>query len=458
MAYRMWEVMERAQQGPFVEEKFFVSKIMIPKMKEVVKKYEIKYDPQSPVPADDGLADRMWQAAVEFFLEVGTYNQDTHRVIKFTEAEMKEALFAAPDHYIVGANQDARYFGHRDVEDSRKPFIIMSPDITYDEEYFLSSCIAYLKEPLLDGICSPLLEEFMGRKITSHFPSEIGGCMHHAMGLREAARLVGRPDAFLIAVGTAESDMSQIAVSNKEWGIRPNDGRLVGSITEMMTNNAMLNKAVHYQQFGCLAGCLSGAIYGGYAGGPEGTAVMQTAYHLHGLMVHQAQFQQSFPFHLNYGSNTGREMLWVVSTFSQAIARNTHLVQDSNGFANAGPGTDMLFYEGAAHAIASVVSGNNLWTLAPCRNKVQNHGTPLEARFAAEVAHAVVAQGMKREEANEVVNRLLAEYDHLIPKDNYGKPYHEVYDVKKAVPTQEYQDQFNRVKDIVAKMGVNFLY
>ena len=65
---------------------------------------------------------------------------------------------------------------------------------------------------------------------------------------------------------------------------------------------------------------------------------------------------------------------------------------------------------------------------------------------------------MKREEANEVVNRLLAEYDHLIPKDNYGKPYHEVYDVKKAVPTQEYQDQFNRVKDIVAKMGVNFLY
>ena len=32
----------------------------------------------------------------------------------------------------------------------------------------------------------------------------------------------------------------------------------------------------------------------------------------------------------------------------------SHLVQDSNAFANAGPGTEMLFYEGAAHAIASV--------------------------------------------------------------------------------------------------------
>ena len=458
MAYRMWEVFERAQTGQFMEEKQFVSKSMIPKMRELVKKYEIKYDPANPVPADDDMADRIWKAAVEFFLEVGTFNQNTSRIMKFTEAEMKEALFAAPDHYIVGANHDARYFGHRDVEDSRKPFIIMSPDITYDEDNFLSACIAYFKEPLLDGICSPLLDKFMGANIISHHPIEIGGCMHHAMGLREAARLEGRPDVWFVAVGTAESDMAQIAVSNDQWGVRNGDGRLVGSITEMMTNNAMLNKTAHYQQVGNLSGCLSGAIYGGYAGGAEGTAIMQTAYHLHGLMVHQANFQQNFPFHLNYGSNTGREMLWVVSAFSQAIARNTHLVMDSNGFANAGPGTEMLFYEGAAHAIASVVSGNNLWTLAPCRNKIHNHGTPLEARFAAEVAHAVVAQGMKRTEANEVVNRLLAKYETMIPKDNYGKPYQEVYNRAKAVPTQEYTDLFNRCKEDVAKMGVNFLY
>jgi methylamine--corrinoid protein Co-methyltransferase len=458
MAYRMWEVMERSLTGPFMEEKKFIRKLMMPKMKEVIKKYEIKYDPKNPVPADDDLADRVWQAAVEFFLEVGTFNQDTSRIIKFTESELKEALFAAPSQYIVGANRDQRIFQHRDVEDTKKPFIIMSPDITYDEEYFLSACIAYLKEPLLDGICSPLLDKFLGRDLVSHHPIELGGCMHHAMSLREAARLVGRPDVWFVAVGTAESDMAQIAVTNKEWGVRPGDGRLVGSITEMETNNAMLNKAVHYAQTGCLAGCLSGAIYGGYAGGAEGTAVLQTAYHLHGLMVHQAQFQQNFPFHLQYGSNTGREMLWVVSIFSQAIARNTHLVQDSNAFANAGPGTEMLFYEGAAHAIASVVSGNNLWTLATCRNKIHNHATPLETRFAAEVAHAVVAQGMKREEANEVVNRLLAKYEDHIPIDNYGKPYHEVYDVKKAVPTEEYLDLYKRVKEEVAKLGVNFLY
>jgi methylamine--corrinoid protein Co-methyltransferase len=456
MAYRMWEVMERALTGPFMEEKDFISKRFIPKMREVIKKYEIKYDPKTPVPSDDDLADRIWQAAVEFFLDVGVYNQDTHRIITFTEEEVKEALYSTPDHYVVGAGKDSRVFGHRKVEDTRPPFVIYSPDITYDEKDFLSICLAYLKEPLLDGFCAPILEEFMGMKITSHHPVELGGCIKHAMSLREAARLVGRPDVFFVAVGTAESDMAQIAVSDPEWGIRKTDSRLVGSITEFMTNNSMLNKAAHYQQYGCFGGSLTGAIYGGYAGGAEGTAVLQTAYHLKGLLVHQCQYQQNFPFHLKYGSNTGREMLWIVSMYSQAIARNTHLVQDSNGFANAGPGTDMLYYESAAHAIASTVSGANLWEMAPTRNKYHNRGTPLEARLCAEVGHAVSRQGMTREEANEIVNKLLDKYEKMIPDAPIGKTIQELYDMKKSNPKPEALDQYKRIKEELAGMGIEF--
>ena len=77
----MWEIMERANTGPFCEDDDFVFKIFMPKMREVIQKYSIKYDPDSPVPNDDDLADRVWQAAVEFFLEVGVLNVDTHRRI-----------------------------------------------------------------------------------------------------------------------------------------------------------------------------------------------------------------------------------------------------------------------------------------------------------------------------------------------------------------------------------------
>jgi methylamine--corrinoid protein Co-methyltransferase len=151
-------------------------------------------------------------------------------------------------------------------------------------------------------------------------------------------------------------------------------------------------------------------------------------------------------------------MLWVVSTYSQAVARNTHLVQDSNGFANAGPGTDMLLYETAAHAITSTVSGANLWESAPARNKKHNHATPLEARLGAEVGHAVARQGMTRDQANEIVDRLLQKYEAMIPDAPEGRPFQELYDVRKAVPHTEYLDQFGRIKDELHVMGVEFLY
>lgn len=456
MAYRLWEVMERANTGPFYEEQDFLMKRFIPKMREVVKKYGIKYDPATPVPSDDNLADAVWNAAVEFFRDCGVYNQDTHRVILFDQKEIDEALYSAPSSYVVGEGKDARVFGHREVEDVRPPFVIYSPDITYDEELFLPVCLAYLKEPLLDGLCAPILEEFSGRKIKSDSPIELGGCVEHAMSLREAARLQGRPGVFFVAVGTAESDAAQIAVSNPEWGIRTTDSRLVGTITEMMTNNRLLNKAAHYQMYGSFAGSLTGAIFGGYAGGAEGTAVLETAYHLMGLMVHQCQYQQNFPFHLKHGSNTGREMLWITSVYSQAVARNCHLVQDSNGFANAGPGTDMLYYETAAHAIASTVSGAHLWEMAPARNKYHNRATPLEARLAAECGHAVARMRMTREQANELVNRLLAKYEDRIPDAPVGLTFQEIYDVKKAVPKPEYQAQYDRIKEEIASMGVEF--
>ncbi len=458
MAYRMWEIMERATTGPFMEEAEFLNKRIPKTMRAVVKKHGIKYDPAHPVPADDAMADAVWQAAREFFLEVGVYNQDTHRVMLFSEQEIDEALYCAPSSYVVGEGRDSRVFGWRSVEDRRPPFVIFSPDITYDEVDHLSACLAYLKEPLLDGICSPLLEEFMGRAIQSRTPWEIAGSMEHAMNLRHAARLAGVPGVFMVAVGTAETDVAQIAVSDPAWGVRPSDGRLVGSITEMMTNNAMLNKGAHYQMYGSFSGNLTGAIYGAYAGGAEGTAVMETAYHLKGLLVHSCNFQQNFPFHLKYGSNTGREMLWLVSMYSQAVARNTHLVQDSNGFTNAGPGTDMLFYETAAHAIASTVSGANLWESAPARNKHHNHGTPLEARLGAEVGHAVARQGMTREQADAIVNVLLAKYEADIPEAPIGQPFQELYDVRKAVPKPEYYDRYARVKEELHGMGVDFAY
>ncbi len=456
--YKMWEIMERANTGPFCEDDDFLYKIFMPKMKDVIEKYGIKYDPDTPVPADDDLADRVWQAAVEFFLEVGVLNVDTHRRIMVDESELKEALYHAPGRYLVGAGKDTRLWEQRGVEGAKPPFCIFSPDITCDEEMFLPMSIAYIQEPLADGVCAPILEESMGLKIKSGTPTEMAGVVEHAMTLRQAAKLAGRPGLFLVAVGTAQSDTGQIAVSNDEWGVRHTDGRLIGILTELKIDNELLNKIAHCMQFGCSIGCLSGAIYGGYAGRAEGTAILEVAYHLVGLTIYQANFQNSFPFHLHFTSNSGREMLWLVSMKYQALSRNSRLLSTSNGFLNAGPGTEMVLYEAAAHGLASVVSGGHLWEAAPTHNKYRNYATPLEARMACEVGHAVARQGMTRAQANEIVNQLLAKYEDHIADAPKGKPFQECYDVRTARPSPWYLDMYKKVKDEIAAMGVEFPY
>jgi methylamine--corrinoid protein Co-methyltransferase len=455
---RMWEILERARTGPFCEDEDFTMGRFMPKMQEVIRKYGIEYDPATPITSDDSLADAVWQAGLEFFLDVGVLCVDTHRVLTFEESEVREALYLIPGRYLVGSGKDGCFLERRDVEDDRPPFVIFSPDISCDEELFLPMCVAYLKEPLADGFCAPILEESMGLKIKARTPTELAGSMEHAMSLREAARLVGRPGVFLVAAGTAESDAGQISVSDSGWGVRTTDSRLVGGLTELKIDNALLNKAAHYQQYGCFTGSLTGPIFGGYAGRAEGTAVLQVAYHLMGLLVHQAHYQMNFPFHIHYTSGTSRELLWVSSASHQAVARNSKIISVSNGFLNAGPATEMVLYEAAAHAMASTVSGANLWEAAPARNKHKNRATPLEARMAAEVGHAVANMRLTRQEANALLLKILTRYEDRIADAPLGSEFQECYDAATSLPSREYLDLYARVRSELAALGLEFPY
>jgi hypothetical protein len=451
-------MIERSKTGPHIEEDDFLPRLFTPTLRKLIQKYEIRYNPETPIPVDDDMADRIWQAAWELFREVGIYNTDTHRMIRVSDEEIKEALYTAKSDHWVGSGKDAILWKYRSIEDTEPPFCILSPDITCNEEYHQSLCMAYLKEPLLDGLCGPILEQTFGHLIQSSGPTEISGCIQHIYNQRMAAKLVGRPGVFMVAVGTAEHDSGQIAVSDDNWGVRTTDARLVGSLTEFKTADTLLNRVIHYAQYGCFTGHLTGAIYGGWCGGPEGTAVTTVAYTLVGRVIHGAMFSQHFPFHLHWGSNTTRELLWAISMAGQAMSRNCKLLYTSNGFANAGPMTEMLFRETACHALVSTVSGWDLWEMASARNKYRNRATPLEAKLGAEVGHAVALQKMTREQANELALKLLAQYEDHAADAPMGSEYQECYDVSKAVPTQEHYDMYRKVKDELAKLGIDFPY
>jgi hypothetical protein len=456
--WRINEVLDRAQNGPVCLERDFDLKLLVPELRRVIKEYDINFDPTTPVPEDDSLADSLWKAAMDLYLEVGTLCTDTHRRILFTEDEMKEALGNFPGHFTLGFGRDSQEISNRQIEDSRKPFCLFSPDITCDEELFVPMSMAYLQEPLADGVCAPILDEIEGMPIRSGYPTEVKGSVAHAMMFREAARRIGRPGIFLKSVGTAESDAAQIAASNPEWGERLTDGRFVASVTELKVNNSLLNKMVHFHTYGCFVGALTGPILGGYAGGPEGTTIVGIVYHLQGLVVNQAHFVNYFPFHLKHTCNTTRELLWVVSMTYQALSRNSNLISLSNGFTAAGPCTDMVLREAAVHGLVSVVSGANLWEIAVAKNKHKNYATPIEARMAAEVGCGAAKEKTSRRDANEIALTLLKTYEENIETAPLGKNFRECYDVRKCKPTEDYMELYRKIKLELDDLGVPFIY
>jgi methylamine--corrinoid protein Co-methyltransferase len=66
--------------------------LLVKRTAELVKHYGIKFDRQVLVPTDDDMVDRLYQAALDLFVEAGVYNMSTERRILFSRGEVEEAI------------------------------------------------------------------------------------------------------------------------------------------------------------------------------------------------------------------------------------------------------------------------------------------------------------------------------------------------------------------------------
>ncbi len=82
------EFQHRASRGPVTAVDDFDLELAF-KVRALVKKYEIKYDPEQLV-VDDRTADAIFDAAVEHLSSVGVYFMSTTRVIQYDEQEIRQ--------------------------------------------------------------------------------------------------------------------------------------------------------------------------------------------------------------------------------------------------------------------------------------------------------------------------------------------------------------------------------
>jgi methylamine--corrinoid protein Co-methyltransferase len=449
------DMMERATSGPLMTEDDFNLRALIPNIRKTVREYELRYDPADPVPADDALADRLFEAAIEFVARTGVYCDATNRVIELDRSEVLAAVASLPEASTFGEDRDRRAFQSRKPEDTRPPWCHVGAGIVASsEEVAMSQVEGYGSIPQASSISIPAFGRVRGMAVTGGSPLEIYATAASVQAGRKALWKANRPGLpILNLISSATTSTATIAGSHPAFGLRPSDGWLVDVIAEMKVNYETLNRLAFLLITGGNIGSTALPILGGYAGGAAGTALVMTAYYLLGITLFRGTYHLTGPIHFRYGCSTTRDSLWVFSVVGRATSRNTHYPAIGLGYAAAGPCTRMYFYEAAAVQLCCVPSGYaGVQTVHPARAIIEDGITPLEALFNVEMAYA--ATGLPAHRASELVQELLPRYEAEIEQAPAGKRYQECYDLKTGKPSSEYSCLYDQVKEELAGLGL----
>lgn len=446
-------IVKRSESGPYMKEADF-ERMLSKRTAELVKKHGLKFNPQVPVPSDDDMADRLYQAGLELFLEMGAYNQTTERRILFSREEVEEIVGHARSKLLLGTGKDSVVMQRRGVEGMTPAVVLSGPTGTpCSEKYHPLILLSCAQEPLVDMLGAGSVSTYMGHQIIPGTPLEILGSRRDAVVARDVVRRANRPGMHISDVAVSLTCEGKMAAVDPEYGLRPSDAFLVSQMVELKTDYDQLSRVAYLQGIGMHIVDLMTPLIGGLGGGAEGTAVVTIACHILGVVLYDASYHMMSHTHMRWVNNTDRMGLWMQAMVGQALSRNTPIPALNDIYCVSGAGAAELLWEVAAGAVAGTVSGMNMQGAGCTGGFKTDHTTGLEARFIAEVSHACL--GMTRMQANELVLELLTKYEHTFNEPNRGLPFPENYDVDTVEPKEAWLEKYYQVRNAVIGMGLD---
>ena len=452
------EILLRSKEGPFMEEKQF-DMALFKKTQELQKKYHIKYDPDKPLDTEGELADRVYQAGIELFTELGTFCVTTNRVIRVTERELFAAIDACPEEIELGQGNERVKMAHRDVEGDQQVVVVAGIQTApfSDEESMFLIYKGCAMDRCVDGIWAGILLKIDGKyDVVADTPSEIYQYRKTVEILRKAVSAAGRPG--LITINNAPTSAATIAMFNEEKGIRRSDYMESTGMSELKVAYDDLNRTAFALAHGVSIHGTHSSTIGGFSANPEGATIVSVAASLQLVCIHKAESFRCGATDFRIKSRVTRGQLWVAGTAIQAINRNTKLIVDGSigDHPAAGPGTKQYLYESAAGHIVSTVMGahSTEGTRKFVVGDTCNYGTPLESRWMGEVCKAAVGIDLKT--AEKVVRYLLDKYEDSLEDAPAGDVCENLYDMDKSEPFPEYQELYDGVKEELKAQGLKF--
>jgi len=450
------DIIKRAEEGVKVSEREFDIKWVYNNVKELIKEYDLKYNPEELIPLSEDFIDDVFEAGLNLALKTGIYVVEYGSVIKFSEEEIKEGIKTAPARIMVGEGADSRELYARKTEDQRPPFIMggQAGAPLPDDLHFIMA-LSYMQEPIIDGINHGGVAVVNGLEVRTRSPLEALAAIKELINLREAARIAGRPGIHLLAAESGVTAIGDLAAINHEYGLRKTDAHLVPVLNEMKTDWDRLIKAIVFKVRGGINCALVDPVIGGYFGGPVGVAVGFVASFLLSRIVYHADYYIIHPIHHKWVSTSVPEGMWVLATVGQAVSKHTNFILFGDVWTSNGAGSQEIFWEITANTIVNTVTGSHPLGVSATNGKYP-HASGLETRFMGEVAH--VATRLNRKNANEIALIFTKKYHpYKTQNPDIGKPIYDLYDVKTMTPRDWWLEKYKLAIKEVAEYGLKIV-
>mgnify|MGYP001828740765 FL=1 len=452
------DVFDRADTGLLIPDTDYYMKRFVPKLSEIIERYKIKWDKETIVNTDNDLADRVFQAAVDLFVEAGAYCPDTNRVMEFSREEVLRAIEQAPREARFGEGREAKTMFGRGVDEDSVPWVHVGGGIyTTDEKIYLDTVEGLASINIVNSLSVPSILHLRGKDARVRSPQELLAAIKTVVLAREGIRRSGRAGLPIInGISAASNSVSMIAAASSQFGLRPSDGFLIDFLSEMMVNYEALQKVAYFNSISANIGSTSTPLFGGYAGGAEGVAVLATSYLIMGVLIYRGSYHYNAPLHQGLRISSTKPLLWAIGMSNQANARNMLYPVVNLPYLGGGAGTRMFHHEMAAYMLSVVPGGGNIFSGHPAKSVEPDSLIPQDHQFHAELGLA--AAKLSRKEADPLARKFFKKYEKHIKVPIPGFRYDQVYDLKtKKIVNDTYLKTLEEIRSEFKEMGLEVL-
>jgi methylamine--corrinoid protein Co-methyltransferase len=473
------EIAERIRNGQKMDHKEWGIGLF-KKLQELIIKYDLKQEgPEKFYDVDDAYADALFQAATDFLVEMGVYCITTHRTIRFSEDEVREAAKESPSEVKVGEGRDQRVWRKRELEDHRPPNIDVSGHGPWSDKMMpLPIIIRELaRHPRVDLIEGYMYARIDGREVHGK-PMCAYAAKRAIEKIRNGLTMAGRSGMAITYYPTLTNAFSLIAPLDLERGLRKTDGVLLTILPDLTIEEDLVAAALIFDEIGCYSQC-GGTGTGPFGGGIEGRMIESVAGPLAAWMAYRdtiltAGGASQGTYLPRKGTTTPNTQLsqdrrgtqWRSFAVQQALRRNTNQIYYSIIWGES-VGLDDLLSEKyllrvALSSIRSTILGLNF--RVGCTNP------PTFTSWVVETSDATLKSNIKLQDYEEISARItkekLSEYQFQTRQDKrmliYGNNPNEflkaglkAYDWYNQTPTDEYLKNERKARKYLRNIGLD---